>query len=206
MKAFFKKAFVLCVGCCVLVSAVSIAEAQQCSVQFVGEHDAKIKVGKRNITVLGWEHLDEEDTRVLAEGYKSAVSAMQMGDCASAKAALADAIQKQNRDLISAQNIYKKLSEINKTKPFSILGVELAPSEMRNNLYQQQGIERNLSFMEMRCPGQLTESIAAFRLMIPGPEYLFANQSQSSIELKPLEDEEAKAANQQQMIDGGEAA
>jgi len=178
----------------------SVAQATStCEAKTTGPDEVELTLGSHRIHVIGWLHLDQKDIDVLRDGFNETMKQAEKDQCLVAKSVLTAALTKQTLDVKEAQSVYKKIEARQGQKPLSYVGVEATPAEMTETLAAQRSIADGLKMLEVRCGMMIAPEIAAFSLVMPGPEYAFYSLNPGLVLLTALEDQAPKQKHARQI-------
>lgn len=169
------------------------AQAKTCSANRVNNYMAVVQSGTNVVSIIGWAHLDGDETSRFKAKLDEALTAARAKDCAKTNQKL-DEIFTDFSDPLKMQNyVVTMLEAIQTVAPIETLGLELTPSELQQGLNQLK--VSGARFDEILAACESVVHAKEIRELLQGPEVTFASGHRGLSILLPLEDEKAKAEN-----------
>jgi hypothetical protein len=146
----------------------------------------------QEIDVIGWYHgTTERDLAQLA--MTEAFQYAKKGKCSLAKEKIESAMIKLSDQKIESLNVFNELNEIYKKRTFKKLAVEYGPEQYKEEFIdsktQQDLSTEFISMFKNLCPEHV-QKFSDLYLIFPGPEYKFALDHKSSVEIAPVGNDE----------------
>jgi hypothetical protein len=176
-----------------LLSSHALADSGlSCKILKESERRLDLKVGARQISVVGWDHIPAITGYLYSVGNAINHAAMnfeEKGDCEWAALILKEPLRNLSADVQASQVTQDVLNEIQHAAKIETLGVEYSPEESRESLETIEHALAPLKGLDQKChsePG-LLGSISQIQSLFRGPWGVFSRSFDPPIPIVGME-------------------